>query len=295
MQPELRLIRYFVAVAEERHFSRAAERLHMAQPPLSAAVRQLEQQLGVALLDRASRTVRLTPAGELLLERGRELLAQADDVVAAVQAVERAPSGVLRFGATPAARFGVVPAMLERWSAMAPGVMVRTSEDTTGALLRDIASARIDLALLFCPPPAEGLDTMVVRDEPTVVHVRSDHPVAQREHVSLGELHRETFLVAGGKDSPGYTAAVVELCRAAGFEPATRPDPYPDLGARAVREGVGIVLYVRSAFPPVLDETVLVAIEPEVTLPFVLAWREGSRNARLDAILRATSPADGVR
>jgi DNA-binding transcriptional LysR family regulator len=79
--PELRLIRYFVAVAEEGNVTRAAERLHMAQPPLSAAVRQLEQQLGVALLDRNSRQVRLTAAGEQLLERGRELLAHAAAVV----------------------------------------------------------------------------------------------------------------------------------------------------------------------------------------------------------------------
>src|SRR3954468_9588280 len=122
MQPELRLIRYFIAVAEERHFSRAAERLHMAQPPLSAAIRQLEQQLGVALLDRTSRSVRLTPAGELLLERGRELLADAEQVVGAVHAVERAPSGLLRLGTTPAARFGLAPALLERWSADVPGV-----------------------------------------------------------------------------------------------------------------------------------------------------------------------------
>src|SRR3954447_24646999 len=94
--PDLRLIRYFVAVAEERHVTRAAERLHMAQPPLSAAIRQLEQQLGVALLDRRARGVRLTPAGELLLERGRHLLAEADDIAAAVRAVDGEASGLLR-------------------------------------------------------------------------------------------------------------------------------------------------------------------------------------------------------
>jgi DNA-binding transcriptional LysR family regulator len=98
VQPELRLIRYFVAVAEEGNVTRAADRLHMAQPPLSAAIRQLEQQLGVALLDRSSRRVRLTTAGEQLLEQGRKLLAHADTVVGDVQAVERSPSGLLRGG-----------------------------------------------------------------------------------------------------------------------------------------------------------------------------------------------------
>jgi DNA-binding transcriptional LysR family regulator len=283
--PELRLIRYFVAVAEEGNVTRAAERLHMAQPPLSAAVRQLEQQLGVALLDRSSRQVRLTAAGEELLERGRELLAHADRVVRDVQAVERSPSGLLHAGVTPAARFGVVPDLLERWSTAAPGVMLHTSEGTTGALLRDVRRGRLDLAIVFCPPDVGGLAAMSLRDEPAVVHLRDDHRLASRRHVRLEELAEETLLVAGGKESPGYTAAVVSACRAAGFEPRTRPDPYPDLGTKAIREGLGIVLYVRTAFGPRLEGSVLVPVEPVVTFPFVLVWREDARSAALSAVL----------
>jgi DNA-binding transcriptional LysR family regulator len=288
MQPELRLIRYFVAVAEEGNFTRAAERLHMAQPPLSAAIRQLEQQLGVALLDRTSRQVRLTPAGEQMLERGRELLVHATTVVRDVQAVERSPSGLLRCGLSPAARFELAPALLDRWSTAAPGVMLHTSEDTTGALLRDIRRGRLDLAVVFCPADLGGLASMNLRDEPVVVHLRSDHPLAGRTQVALDELAEETLLVAGGKDSPGYTAAVIAACRAAGFEPHTRPDPYPDLGTQAVREGLGIVLYVRTAFGPRLQGTVLVPLEPVVTFPFGLVWREDARSAALSAVLAAT-------
>jgi DNA-binding transcriptional LysR family regulator len=287
MVPELRLIRYFVAVAEEGNVTRAAERLHMAQPPLSAALRQLEQQLGVALLDRGSRQVRLTPAGEELLERGRELLAHADMVARDVQAVERSPSGLLRAGVTPAARFGLVPGLLERWSTAAPGVMLHTREGTTGALLRDVRHGRLDLAIVFCPPDVSGLASMSLRDEPAVVHLRDDHRLASRPHVALDELAGETFLVAGGKDSPGYTAAVVAACRAAGFEPRTRPDPYPDLGSQAVRERLGIVLYVRTAFGHRLEGSVLVPVNPVITFPFVLVWREETRSAALSALLRA--------
>ncbi len=156
MQPELRLIRYFVAVAEEGNITRAAERLHMAQPPLSTAIRQLEEQLGVALLDRTSRQVRLTTAGEQLLEQGRELLSHADTVVGDVQAIEGSPSGLLRCGLSPAARFDLVPELLERWSAAAPGVMLHTSEDTTGALLRDVRQGRSTSRSFFARPQSPG-------------------------------------------------------------------------------------------------------------------------------------------
>jgi DNA-binding transcriptional LysR family regulator len=168
--------------------------------------------------------------------------------------------------------------------------MLHTSEDTTGALLRDVSQGRLDLAVVFCPPVLTGLASTIVRDEPAVVHVRDNHPLATRRHVALDDLAGETLLIAGGKDSPGYTAAVLDACRAAGFEPDTRPDPYPDLGTQAVREGLGIVLYVRTAFGPRLEGTVLVPVEPVVTLPFALVWREDTRSAALDAVLAAVSP-----
>jgi DNA-binding transcriptional LysR family regulator len=129
----------------------------------------------------------------------------------------------------------------------------------------------------------------VVEEERAVVHVRDDHPVASRSSVGLEELAAETFLVAESTESGGFTARVLEMCRARGFEPETRPDPYPDLGLQAVREGVGIVVYVRGAFPPELPGSAFVPIEPEVTFPFTLAWREGTRSGPVAAVLDAVS------
>jgi DNA-binding transcriptional LysR family regulator len=178
--------------------------------------------------------------------------------------------------------------LLECWSRAAPGVMLHTSEDTTGALLRDVRYGRLDLAVGFCPADLGGLASKTLRDEPAVVHLRDDHSLAAHTHVALAELAGETFLVAGGKDSPGYTAAVIAACRAAGFEPRTRPDPYPDLGTQAIREGLGIVLYVRTAFGPRLQGSVLVPLRPAVTFPFALVWRGDSRSAALSAVLAAS-------
>jgi DNA-binding transcriptional LysR family regulator len=219
--------------------------------------------------------------------RGRALLREADDVAAAVRAVERAPSGLVRLGVSPAARVGLAPELLDRWAAAAPGVMVHAREDTTGALLRELRAGRLDLAVLFCPADLEGLASAPLRDEPAVVHLRADHPLAGRPSVALGELAGETFLVAGGPDSPGYSTAVVAACRAAGFEPDTRPDPHHDLGTQAVREGLGVVLYVATAYGPGREDTALVPVQPPVTLPFVLAWRADARSAALDALVSA--------
>lgn len=292
MLPELRLVRYFVAVAEERNFTRAAERLHLAQPALSTAVRQLEEQLGTRLLDRTSRQVELTPAGELLLSRGRELLADAERAFAEVREVERSPVGRVQLGLTPTARFGLTPELARACATGAPGVMLYTREDTTGVLLRDVRDRRLDLAVTFCLDAVpDGLEAAVLREEPAVVHLRSDHPLAGRDALGLNDLRGQPLLVAGGAESDGFTARVLALCREAGFEPRTVADPFPDLGTQAVAEGLGVVVYVRTAYPPELGATTLVPLRPQVTLPFHLVWRADLRGgavlAAREALLRA--------
>src|ERR687898_298846 len=160
--PELRLVRYWVAVAEERNITRAAERLHISQPALSAAIKQLEGQLGVALLDRSDRVIRVTAAGSLLEEHGRALLAEADRVFEAVRGLDRSAVGRLRLGLTPTARYGLGPELLALCSDRVPGVMLYPQEDATGALLREVRAGRLDLAVLFCAPP--GFEGVVVED-----------------------------------------------------------------------------------------------------------------------------------
>src|SRR5829696_63604 len=157
-QPELRLLRYWIAVAEEANITRAAERLHISQPALSAAIKQLEGQLGVALLDRSDRVLRVTPSGELLADEGRGLLAAAERVVDLVRDRDRAAVGRLRIGLTPTARYGLGPALLAACADRAPGVMLYPAEDATGALLRDVRSGRLDLAVVFCADgPVDGV------------------------------------------------------------------------------------------------------------------------------------------
>jgi DNA-binding transcriptional LysR family regulator len=290
--PELRLLRYWVAVAEERNITRAAERLHISQPALSAAIKTLEAQLGVALLDRSDRVLGVTPAGELLLDEGRGLLREADRVADAVRALDASAVGRLRLGLTPTARYGLGPSLLAACAERAPGVMLYPAEDTTGALLRDVRGGRLDLAVVFCAEgPVDGVVVERLASEPAVVHVRSDHRLAGRASVALEELAGETLLVAESADSGGFTARVLELCRARGFEPVVRPDPYPDLGLQGVREGLGVVVYVRGAFPADVPGSAFVTVAPEAHFPFSLVWRDGPRSGALDAVLAAIRPA----
>src|ERR671910_1411094 len=191
-QPELRLIRYWVAVAEEANITRAAERLHLSQPALSVAIKQLEGQRGVALLERGGRGVTVTASGALLAERGRELLALADAMVEEVRARDEAAVGRLRIGMSPTARYGVGPALLAAAADGVPGVMLYPQEDTTGALLRDVRGGRLDLAVLFCAGALDGVASRALADEPAVVHLRDDHPLASRASVALAELTAET-------------------------------------------------------------------------------------------------------
>lgn len=169
-----------MAVAETGNVTRAAQSLHIAQPSLSAAIKQLEQQLGVELLARYGRRVTVTAAGDLLPRRGRELLNHADAVAAEVRGQDAAASGRLRLGVSPTARYGVAPELLAACAAQAPAVMLYTTEDTTGALLRDVADGGLDLAITFCAPAHSGVELALVREEPAIVHLPADdHPLGR--------------------------------------------------------------------------------------------------------------------
>lgn len=286
MSADLRLIRYFVTVAEEGNVTRAAERLHISQPSLSAAIRQLEAQLGVELVVRIGRRIEITPAGELLRDRGRELLDQADAVIDEVRDRHDAGASRLSIGVSPTARYGIARRLLVACTSEVPAVMLYTVENTTGALLRDTARGRIDLAITFCAPdPPPGVELLLLHDERAVVHLPNNHRLATRARVTLEDLRDETVLVAATDDSHGFSNRVLAAFTAAGITPHTVADPYPDLGLQAVREGLGIVIYPRSAFPAELSGSAFIPLTPPVRMPFHLAYRVPPRATAVRSVL----------
>ena len=214
------------------------------------------------------------------------MLEFAEIVVDAVTARDRAGAGRLRLGLSPTARYGIAPQLLAACTASAPAVMIYTTEDATGALLRDVARGQLDMAITFCAPPtAAGVEQMLVREEPAVVHLPAGHPLASRPQLMLPELAEETILVAASRDSVGFTDRILSAFTELGIAPRTRADPYPDLGLQAVWEGLGLVIYARSAFPERLAGSTFVRLDPPLSLPFQLVVREGPKSAAVEAVV----------
>jgi len=171
--PELRLLKYFAAVAEERHFGRAAERLHLAQPPLSQQIRKLEHQLGVELIDRSRRPIELTDAGDALYKEATLALAHGERAFAAARRAARGHLGHLRIGALQAAVDGVVPAVLREHRSAFPGVELELLELGTDEHVEQLSAHRLDVGFLRGPVDEAALSVEKLLDDP----LRSQFPI----------------------------------------------------------------------------------------------------------------------
>src|SRR5262245_6800771 len=217
--PELRQLRYFIAVAEELNFSRAARRLRMAQPPLSVAIRQLEQEIGATLFVRSSREVRLTEAGEAFLVGARRTVAEAEAAVAAAARAAAGEVGALQLGYSWSARFEVLPVLGRLMSERSPDVAFSAEELWNARMPDALRSGAIDVAVALCPESAGELSYAPIRREGIVALLAAEHPLASRSCVELGALADATFLIFPRELAPRFYDFEVGLCRAAGFEP----------------------------------------------------------------------------
>jgi DNA-binding transcriptional LysR family regulator len=186
---ELRQLRYFLAVAEELNFTRAAESLHLAQQALSASIRRLEDQLGVALFVRNTRKVELTSAGEVLVDGARAVVAAASDALERVHQVSEGRSGRLTIGfSTAAGGVPIVRDIIRRFSEEGPEVDIRTKEHDFSDPSAGLAEGSVQVAFIFGPLPIDGLSSITLLEEPRLLAVRPDHPFATRESVTPDEL-----------------------------------------------------------------------------------------------------------
>jgi DNA-binding transcriptional LysR family regulator len=233
---ELRHLRYFVAVAEELNFTRAASRLHIAQPPLSVAIRQLEAELGAELLARSTREVRLTQAGLAFLEGTRRTLAELDRSIVAAQSVAAGTSGALRVGFGWATRFDTLPAIGQAFRSRYPGVALLTEEMWNARMPQALRAGSIDIALALCPDLDGDLSHEPVRRERVVALVAEGHRLAHSATASLAALSDSEFMLFPRELAPRLYETLVAMCRRAGFEPVVRSKTIHtdwELGVRA--------------------------------------------------------------
>jgi DNA-binding transcriptional LysR family regulator len=216
---ELRHFRYFVAVAETLHFGRAAERLHMSQPPLSMQIRQLEAMVGAALFERTQRRVALTAAGEAFLSEARRTLTAAREALEAARQSAAGQQGRLRIGFVSSAPFNVLPRILRAYRERYPRVTVDLVERGSADQLRALVEGEQDVGLVRLPAATTGVSLQVLLREPLVVALPDTHRLAARRSLEARALAAEPFVMFPRRLGPGLYELIMRFCAAAGFVP----------------------------------------------------------------------------
>jgi DNA-binding transcriptional LysR family regulator len=216
---ELRHLRYFVAVAEELHFRKAAERLHVAQPAVSEQVRKLEQELGVKLFDRSQRSVALTSAGGALLEEARRVLRHAEVAQQAARSAGAQATTRLRIGCLSDSLPASAPRALRHLAVSAPRVQVDLTTGSSLRLIEDLRAQRLDVVLTSMPAPAKGLRVTPLGAEGAVVVLPVTHARAVDPTIALERLAPERLVLLPREANPAFHNAIVALCHRAGLSP----------------------------------------------------------------------------
>ena len=288
---ELRHLRYFVAIAEERSFTRAAERLWTAQPGLSSQIRRLEAELGVRLFDRHTRGVDLTDAGELFLERARAALAAAEDALATGRDLVAGLVGTVRLGLAAEMPAAFAPTLLAAFGRERPDVEVTVFESYGGALLRDLRDGRLDAVIAPSLFGSAELRCLRLGSEPWVVLVGRGHRLWTPGALDVRELHGEPIVVTGHRDGAGYDRTVADVLTGLGVTPVLqRGGPGPALRT-AVAAGEALALSTAAASPS--GETAVRRLDPVRRVRFALLYRDETPAPALRELIRAaeTKPA----
>jgi DNA-binding transcriptional LysR family regulator len=290
VSPEARLLRYFLAVADELNFTRAADRLGIAQPALSAQIRQLEAQLGVRLLERTTRSVRLTDAGRAVRDRGPAALAALEEVWEAARRAGRGEAGRLRIAYSPSAGYDTAPRLVDALRERYPGIEVAAEVLPTPEIVRAVLDGRVDVGVARTPVPADGVRLRTVRVERQGVLVPADHPLASRPEVDLAAVAEHPVLMHPRAANPAHHDLLLDLFRRAGLEPrlVERPIAF-DPTQRPIREGGAIGLVGASSVAGIAEGLRWVPLaDPAPRLDVQLVLRDGEPSPVADRFERVT-------
>jgi DNA-binding transcriptional LysR family regulator len=240
---DMRHLRCFVAVSEELHFGRAAERLHLTQPPVSLAIKELEEELGVTLLERTSRRIALTRAGEDALRDARAVLAAADTMRKRAREAAQGLMGSLSIGFISLPAYSFLPLTLRGFTEDYQRVRVSLQEGTTDQIIHDVESGSLDVGMVFpIPDLPAALNSRLVYSEPLVVAMPDSHPLAGSSRIALEKLSHERFLGFERHQGPLMFDAIVATCMRHGFSPKLFPARQMHTIVSLVSGGIGVAL-----------------------------------------------------
>jgi DNA-binding transcriptional LysR family regulator len=292
---ELRHLRYFIAVAEERSVTRAAERLWLAQPGLSRQIRDLERELGAKLFERHPRGVELTDVGELLLERARAALVAVDAAGVTGRDAAAGVVGTVRLGLALGASWHLTASVLDAFARARPRVELTLLEGYAGTLWHELQDGRIDALISPRGSKASDLRTLYTLDlgtEPWVVLAARGHRLAATTSVQASNLQGEQIAVTAHRDGSGYDRAVAGLLEELGVTGVlTRAAPGPSLQA-AVARGEAVALTTAPA--ELHPEVIVRPLDPRRTLGFELVWRDEAHSPALAEFVRLTGECAGA-
>jgi DNA-binding transcriptional LysR family regulator len=284
LRMELRHLRYFVAVAEDLSFTKAAEKLRLAQPSLTRQVRNLEDEIEVKLLDRSNNRVTLTEAGRLFLFDSKKLLAQCAESVAAAQRMNRGESSDLNIGYVANIHYGLLPATLGAFRKLHPGVALNLFDMTSAEQFLALDCRKIDLGFVGLPPVLSGhaLLSECVAHDSMLVALPSRHPLAKNPKLKLADLAPQFFIVMSAKTQPGAREWLVKTCQDAGFAGMIlqEADSEPMM-IHFVADGLGVALLPEQVTGLPHEGVVFRPLSPPLLRESTIAWRADNRSKPL--------------
>jgi DNA-binding transcriptional LysR family regulator len=273
---ELRHLRYFVAVAEELHFGRAARRLHMAQPPLSQQIMAFETELGVKLFERTKRKVELSVAGKAMLEEARKTLVQAAAAEQSARDAHAGKAGRLKVAFVVSSSYTILPELLRRHRAAHPGIRLDLAEMTPAGQMEALDQGQLDVGLMRLPVPETCYLAARLIDEALVVALPRGHALAKARVVALSRLATEPFILFQRMHGPGIHDAIIGACHAAGFSPRAAHEANEMQAILGyVAGGLGVALVPCSLTEFHRKEIVYRPIKPRVQVSLAAVARQG--------------------
>lgn len=294
---ELRHLEYFVAVAEELHFGRAAERVGIAQPPFSQSIRRLERELGTQLLTRTKRHVELTPAGAAMLPEARAAIAQARRAFDVARRVGSGELGVLSIGFVSSAAYGVLPGVVKNFRARHPGLELDLKELTSDEQIQLMLAGKLDVGFIRQAEKMEGLKHLTIAHEALVAVLPARHPHASDKKISLRDLREDGFVVITPELAPSFHRTVTEACRRAGFTlKIVQETRTAETVVHLVAGGIGVAL-VPASLTNLRRPGVIYRELTDTTplIPMSVIWRADRNDAGINKFLEIVRADQGQR